>query len=413
MAANEKFRVLIVDDVAETRENVRKLLQFEADVDVVGAARTGREAIQMSQELEPDVVLMDINMPDMDGIAATEAIRQKKPFVQVIILSVQGDQNYMRRAMLAGARDFLTKPPMGDELISAIRRAGTMAQQERSKSVQTTGSLMTSSGLPIMPSMSLSQGKVITIYSPKGGTGCTTLAVNLAIALHNDETRAVVVDGNLQYGDVAVFINEQGKNTILDLAPRVDELDPEIVGDVMVKHAASGLHVLAAPTRPEQAEKVSGDHFSKILRYLRRLYAYVVVDTTPLLTDVTLSAIDESDIVVLVTTQDIPAIKNARLFLDLLTTLGIDRERIVFTMNRYDKRIGITPEKVGENLKLEVAASIPLDERAVIPAVNRGVPFVLSNKAQPAARGIFTLAEIVRARIAEVELAEETGARPL
>ncbi|NOY97770.1 MAG: response regulator/pilus assembly protein [Chloroflexi bacterium] len=413
MAANEKFRVLIVDDVAETRENVRKLLQFEADVDVVGAARTGREAIQMSQELEPDVVLMDINMPDMDGIAATEAIRQKKPFVQVIILSVQGDQNYMRRAMLAGARDFLTKPPMGDELISAIRRAGTMAQQERSKSMQTTGSLMTSSGLPVMPNMSLSQGKVITIYSPKGGTGCTTLAVNLAIALHNDETRAVVVDGNLQFGDVAVFINEQGKNTILDLAPRVDELDPEIVGDVMVKHAASGLHVLAAPTRPEQAEKVSGDHFSKILQYLRRLYAYVVVDTTPLLTDITLSAIDESDIVVLVTTQDIPAIKNARLFLDLLTTLGIDRERIVFTMNRYDKRIGITPEKVGENLKLEVAASIPLDERAVIPAVNRGVPFVLSNKAQPAARGIFTLAEIVRARIAEVELAEETGARPL
>lgn len=133
MASDNKYRVLIVDDVAETRENVRKLLQFEADVEVVGVARTGREAIEMGQELEPDVILMDINMPDMDGIAATEAIRQKKPFVQVVILSVQGDPNYMRRAMLAGARDFLTKPPMGDELISAIRRAGTMAHQEKAK----------------------------------------------------------------------------------------------------------------------------------------------------------------------------------------------------------------------------------------------------------------------------------------
>lgn len=129
----DKIRVLIVDDIAETRENVRKLLQFESDVDVAGAAGSGKEGIQLAQELDPDVVLMDINMPDIDGITATEIIRQKQPHIQVIILSVQNDQNYMRRAMLAGARDFLTKPPMGDELISAVRRAGEMARAERAK----------------------------------------------------------------------------------------------------------------------------------------------------------------------------------------------------------------------------------------------------------------------------------------
>src|SRR5512142_972818 len=136
MSSGEKVRVLIVDDVADTRENVRKLLQFESDIDVVGAARSGMEGIQLTQELDPDVVLMDINMPDMDGITATEAIRQKSPHTQVVILSVQGDQNYMRRAMLAGARDFLTKPPMGDELVSAVRRGGDMARAERGKSRQ-------------------------------------------------------------------------------------------------------------------------------------------------------------------------------------------------------------------------------------------------------------------------------------
>jgi len=208
MTSGDKYRILIVDDVAETRENVRKLLQFETDVDVVGVARTGREAIEISQEVEPDVILMDINMPDMDGIAATEAIRQKRPFVQVVILSVQGDQNYMRRAMLAGARDFLTKPPMGDELISAIRRAGTMAHQERAKG--TGAPAVTNSGLPATPRMSASQGKIITVYSPKGGVGSTTLAVNLGIALHNDETRSVIVDGNLQFGDVSVSFSRAG-----------------------------------------------------------------------------------------------------------------------------------------------------------------------------------------------------------
>ena len=405
MASNDKYRVLIVDDVAETRENVRKLLQFESDVEVVGVARTGREAIEITQEVEPDVILMDINMPDMDGIAATEAIRQKSPFVQVVILSVQGDQNYMRRAMLAGARDFLTKPPMGDELISAIRRAGIMAHQEKAKGGATVA--VTSSGLPSVPSISSSQGKIITVYSPKGGTGCTTLAVNLGIALHNDETHSVIVDGNLQFGDASIFINEQGKNTILDLVSIAEELDPEIVGDVMVKHDASGVHVLAAPSRPEQAESISARDFTQVLQYLRRLYAYVIVDTPSLLTDVVLSSIDESDIIVVVATQEIPAIKNTRLFLDLVSSMGVNRERIIFTMNRYDKRIGITPEKIGENLKVEVAAIVPLDEKSVIPSVNRGVPFILGNKTQPASKGILSLAESVRTRIASVETETE------
>jgi pilus assembly protein CpaE len=403
MATGQKVRVLIVDDIAETRENVRKLLQFEADIEVAGVAKSGKEGIELSQEYDPDVVLMDINMPDMDGISATEAILRKLPHVQVIILSVQGDQNYMRRAMLAGARDFLTKPPMADELISAIRRAGEMAQKERSKLVQARN-VSTISATPAASGFSLTQGKVITVYSPKGGTGCTTIAVNLALALHNEDTRATLVDGNFQYGDVAVFVNEQGKNTIVDIATRVEELDPDIVESVMINHAASGLHILAAPSRPEYAEKVSGDQFSQLIDYLRQMYAYVVIDTTPILTDITLAAIDKSDVIVLVTTQDIPSIKNARLFLDLLQTIGIERERIVFTMNRFDKRIAITPERVGDNLKQHVAAVIPLDERVVVPAVNRGVPFILDNKTQPSARGILSLAESVRETLASAEL---------
>ena len=402
MAEGPKIRVLIVDDIAETRENVRKLLQFESDIEVVGAAKSGKEGIEFSQEYDPDVILMDINMPDMDGISATEVILRSKPHAQVIMLSVQGDPNYMRRAMLAGARDFLTKPPMADELISAIRRSGEMARQERTKSVQAQV-IPSMPGSTMASGFSLTQGKIIVVYSPKGGTGCTTIAVNLALALHNEDTRTTLVDGNFQFGDVAVFINEQGKNTILDLATRVNELEPDIVEGVMIQHAASGVHVLAAPSRPEYAEQINSDQFSQLIDYLRQLYAYVVIDTTPTLNDIILTAIDKSDVIVLVTTQDIPSIKNTRLFLDLLQTMGVERERVVFTMNRYDKRIAITPERVGDNLKQPVVAVVPLDERIVVPAVNRGVPFILDNKTQPAARGILSLAESVRGALAAIE----------
>jgi pilus assembly protein CpaE len=186
----------------------------------------------------------------------------------------------------------------------------------------------------------------------------------------------------------------------------VGELDPEIVGEVMVKHNKSGLHVLAAPSRPEQAENVSGDQFQKVIEYLRGLYAYVVIDTVSMLDDITLAAIDSSDIILLLTTQDIPTIKNVRLFLDLISSLGVEKNHIVFAMNRYDKRIGITPEKIGENLKVEVAAAIPLDDKTVIPAVNRGVPFVLDGKSRPASKGIFALAEKVRERLTALEMEE-------
>ncbi len=409
MGTSDKIRVLIVDDIAETRENLRKLLQFEQDIEIVGAARNGKEAIEITRQTKPDVVIMDINMPDMDGITATEAIRKSNPSTQTIILSVQSDPNYMRRAMLAGARDYLSKPPTVDELIAAVKRAGMMAAEEKAKLLVTTGSNGGGTGI-IKGGLN---GKIIVVYSPKGGVGSTTVATNLGVILHSNETPVVLVDGNLQFGDLAIFVNEQGKNSIVDLAPRVDELDREVIESVLINHAASGVKILAAPTRPEYAENVSGDQFSKVLQYLKRMFSYVIVDCSSYLTDITLAALDISDVIILLTTQEIPAIKDARLLLDLLTVLNIERERVVFVLNKYDKRIGITPEKISENFKFEIAVSLPFDERVVIPAINRGVPFMLGEKTHPIAKSYWQLAEIVRQRITKIEEIEPASSNKI
>jgi len=396
---DKKVSILIVDDVAETRENIRRLLQFENDFEVIGAVGTGRAGIDAAKELKPDVVLMDINMPDMDGIHATELIRQNNPAIQIIILSVQGDPNYMRRAMLAGARDFITKPPSLDDLNSAIRQSGKMAHAEQAKAAISPG---LRGATAISPASSMSLGKIILVYSPKGGTGGTTLAVNLAVTLHNEETPVAIVDGNLQFGDVAVFMNEQARNSILDLAPRADELDADLVNEVMITNTATGVRILACPARPEYAENVSGDQFSKVLKFLCNMFSYVVVDGSSSLTDVVLATMDISNLIILVTTQDIPSIKNARLFLDLANVLKIDKRRILFILNRFDKRIGILPEKISESVKHEIATVFPLEERVVLPSVNRGVPFILGDRTRPISKSMLSLAELVRKRITEL-----------
>ncbi|HSR47262.1 MAG TPA: response regulator [Anaerolineales bacterium] len=402
----ENIRLLIVDDIAETRENLRKLLQFESDIEVVGAARTGEEALQMARDTQPDVVLMDINLPDTDGITVTEALLREVRHAQIIMLSVQSDQDYLRQSMRAGARDFIAKPPASDELVSSVRRWGLRAHEERKDQAQR---VPVSSG-PGGDSRERGRiGRVLAVYSPKGGVGCTTLASNLALGLNTDETPTVLVDANLQFGDVAVFLNLQVKNSFLDLASRSDDIDEDLAEEVLIRHD-SGLRILAAPPRPEHADEVSPDQVRKVLQYLKRNFVYVVVDTHKGIDDITLAVLDSSDVLFMIATPDIPAIKDARLVFDLLGALEFPRERIFFVLNKVDRKSGITAEAVSENLKRPVDGEIPADEKIVTASINRGVPLLLSDRSKPPGRNILELLATVRERLMASQ-AEEAEAQ--
>jgi pilus assembly protein CpaE len=173
----------------------------------------------------------------------------------------------------------------------------------------------------------------------------------LAVALKTPENQVCIVDSNLIYGDVAVFFNEHGKNSILDLVGRASELDPEIVRDVMVTNKLTELQLMAAPKDPELSDARKGEAISKILTYMRQLFNFIIIDTTPHLTEMVQTSLDISDYIILVTTQDIPAIKNAHQFLSIADASQIGREKILFVINRYDKRIAISPERIGDSLK--------------------------------------------------------------
>ena len=333
-----------MDDISQTRETVIRTLRFQENIEVDGTAANGVQAVQLVKELKPEVVIMDVNMPDMDGITATSLIKREVPYTQVIILTVQDDVDYIRRAMNAGARDFLAKPPVIEELVAAVERAAEIARREKEKMP-----LPIDLGAGWVRIRAQAKGKSSPFIARAEAQAAppwpATWLPRCRMRIH----KVVIVDGNLQYGDVAVFFNVQNRTSILDLAPRVDELDVELVNEVLVTHT-SGIRILS-PSRPERSELVTGPQFSQILTFLSQHYDYVIVDTAHRLNDVTLAALDTSDMIVLVTSQDIPSIARMRKFLDLVPGLKLDARRLLVIMNQFDQRIMVDPEKVGQYLQ--------------------------------------------------------------
>jgi pilus assembly protein CpaE len=399
-----EISILLVDDIPETRENIKKLLAFEPDFKVVGSAGTGREGVDLAKELEPDIIIMDINMPDMDGLEATSIINKSVPTAAVIIMSVQNDADYMRRAMLAGARDFLTKPINMDDIYNTIRtvyrnHAAIRAQYE---AMETMPMDMLRSNAGENDIEGDRAGNIIAIYSPQGGAGTTTIATNLASALMKENVKVLLVDADLQFGDIGTFLNLQPQSTIVELIEDVDDLDIDLFDNILMTHD-SGLKVLMGPSRPEFADEVLAHPgaIGAILSKIATNYDFIIVDTSTAINEILLGILDTAVRILLVVKPTLVSVKNSRFALDLFDRLEYPVEKTSIIVNQvWDERKGkaatISAEKIENYLKHGIIAQIPVvDERILLSAINKGVPIIATDKSQdrPPVRQIIDLAD--------------------
>jgi pilus assembly protein CpaE len=294
---------------------------------------------------------------------------------------------------LAGARDFLMKPFSGDELVTAVRRVYESRPLIASAPPPPTGD----GGAPtaVRRPTAQKQGKVIAVYSPKGGVGCTTVAINLSVSLAQKRRQTILVDSSFQFGDVSVMMNLKPSTTIMDLVDRIDDMDSDLIGVIAQTHE-SGLKALLAPTRPEMAELVTLDHMKTLIGALRQQYDYVILDTQSTLNDVTLTILDLADKIILVSQQTLPSLKNASRFYELTTELDYNPHKIMLIVNAAVPQARISMKDIADALKRPVMASLPADDATVRDAADQGKPIVTGPwQKRPIAAALLKLADLV------------------
>jgi pilus assembly protein CpaE len=353
----------------------------------VGEAVLTTSVEQLRQQLEAwageDTVVVGPSVHVSAALRLAETMRVLRPALGVVLVRPRIDTGVLGDALRAGIREVVDERDLSG-LNAAVHRCRALAAAMREQSAPAEGA-------PARPEAA-GLGRVVTVFSAKGGCGKTTLATNMAAALADRGRREVcLVDLDLAFGDVAIALQLFPAHTIADAVPLGANVDFTAVQSLLTPHSP-GLTTLVAPVEPGGSEAIPASLIGHILHLLRGQFDYVVVDTPPAFDDQVLTAFDLSDVVCLLATLDIPALKNLKLTLETMELLNYPRDRWRIVMNRADSKVGLSISEVEKTLRTTISVQIP-SSRDVPAAINRGVPIVLDDPRHPVSIAIRTFAE--------------------
>src|SRR5881296_2463382 len=352
-------------------DKLRDSLAGHPEVELVGASTNVADGAAALAGGHLDAVLHATRAASLpaDELAA---IREHSR-APILMLASGGSSGLLEQALDADVADVLLLPQLVENIVFAIRKATHTTRRHHGGG-------------------SGRQGKIVTVFSPKGGTGKTVTATNLAAACAKFEGRkTLLLDLDLQFGDAAIMLGIEPEKTIYDLVTAPGELDSEKLAGYTTRHG-SGLDVLPAPLRPEDAELVTEAKLARLLEVARESYDVIVVDTSPFFHGPMLATLDRTDELLLLTSLDVPTIKNVRLSLQTLELLSFPRDRIKVVLNRANSKVGMQRKEVEAALEMGVRREVPSD-RAVPLAVNRGNPAVLADGKSEFSRSVRELAK--------------------
>jgi pilus assembly protein CpaE len=357
-----QHRILVVEDDPNFLQLIKTLLIKNGYI--VGEAEHGALAMDMVETFKPDLIISDVMMPGVDGFQLCQLLRVNRDtnHIPIIMLTALSALEQKIKGFESGADDYLVKPFESQELLARVSAAIRRAEQ-----------------LHIESASHSRKGKVTAVFSLRGGAGVSSIAVNLASAqaqLWQEET--ILVDMDWVGGQSALFMNAPLRSTWANLAKSpVREIDEAMLEQVLVHHE-SGVKILAAPQRPEQAKHISSEMVSQVIQILKGKYEYLVLDMPHHFNEPNLAAMDRADTVLLVSTQEIAGIRSAMTAFRLFDGLGFDPAKIKFVVNTHHEVVSITPDMIEKTLRRTIDFHIPYAPKEVVPSLNAGKPVVLS-----------------------------------
>lgn len=343
-----------------------------------GDVRAAESLQTVAQMLEADpaetLVVIGPDTPVSDALTFASTVRLTRPAVGVILARAYVDVALLTHALRAGVREVV---PADDQaaLAAACRRSYEISRR------------LISTAPPPAELASAKEGKVVTVFAAKGGCGKTSFAINLAVALANEaDARICVVDLDLAFGDVAISVQLDPARTIVDALPMAGHIDTTGASSLLTRYKPN-LEMLLAPVTPGDAEKIPPALVGELLGVLRGIFDYVVVDTPAQFSEHVLVAMDASAYHVLLTTPDVPALKNLRITLDMLDLLSYPRQIRSVVLNRADSKVGLSLDDVERVVRWPIVAHIP-SSREVPISINKGTPLMLASPSHPVSQAI-------------------------
>src|SRR6476620_5057527 len=379
-ATKSPNRIYVTGD-CDGLPDLREALGAHPEVELVGSATQVAEAAATLTGGHLNVVLHATRAATLP-VNELAAIREHTR-APLVLLASNGSPALLEEALEHDVADVLLLPQLTDNVVFSIRKAGHVGKR-------LTGDQRR-------------HGRLVTVFSPKGGTGKTVTATNLGTSLAKHcGKRALLLALDLQFGDAAIMLGIEPEKTIYDLVTAPGELDSEKLAGYTTRHAC-GLDVLPAPLRPEDAELVTEAKLARLLEVARESYDVIIVDTSPFFHGPMLATLDRTDELLLLTSLDVPTIKNVRLSLQTLELLSFPQQRIKVVLNRANSKVGMQRKEVESALEMGVRHEVPSD-RAVPLAVNQGNPAVLADSKSEFSRSV---RELAKSRVTAQAVAKE------
>jgi pilus assembly protein CpaE len=369
--------IIIVDPDLDARSDLKHMLGM-SQLTIVGEADYGIEAVTVAKEHPPDIFLISMEEPAARAIQTVEMLDSAVPKAAIVVYSSLSDAASVRRAMVAGARDYLLKPLKGEDVTRAVY--GILEQEERRR-LRLEGDVEETAG----------RGTIVTIFGAKGGIGKTTIATNLATALvQATNANVALVDMDTRFGDVAIMMDIAVEQSIADLARRIDDLNRETIKDALPRHS-TGVAVLPAPLHPTEWRNLTPQHIEKIVDLLSQGHDYVVIDTPGTFNEIIATTLELGDLILLVTSMDIASIKDTALALEMLRAADVSEDKVKLIINHSTSSNSLREEDVERVLEYSVSWRIPHDYN-VASANQLGVPIVVTKPYARVSRAITDIA---------------------